>query len=109
MVGAAAGAGSVVTFAYAPSSAFPFCAAGAYGLGVALNHFFDRKGNSLASGLLTAALLTGGYVVGRTQSDITKVMQQEQGIAIKQTDGRTTSFQKQENGTYAPLEKRLDK
>ncbi|MDP1695156.1 MAG: hypothetical protein Q8L34_06480 [Candidatus Woesearchaeota archaeon] len=61
------------------------------------------------SGLLTAALLTGGYFLGRHQSSITNIIQQEQGIQIKQGNGRTTSYQRQADGAYIPLEDRLPK
>ena len=61
-----------------------------------------------ASGLFTAAILTGGYLVGRTRSDITAVLPQEQGITVHQADGRTTPFTKQTDGTYV-LEERLQK
>lgn len=117
VVGAAAGAGSVVTFAYAPSSTFPLCAAGAYGLGVALGlgdaflgRFFDRKGNSLASGLLTAALLAIGCGIGKERSTIRDLVEVSPAeIQVIQRNGTTRNYQKDASGNYHLLEARLSK
>ena len=62
----------------------------------------------IAYGFLTAVLLARGYVAGRTQSDITDVISQTQGLEIKQADGRTTPFTRQTDGTYL-LEQRVNK
>ncbi len=58
---------------------------------------------------MTSALLTGGYFIGEHQSNIATIVQQEQELAIKQVSGKTTSYQRQSDGTYSLLEDRLPK
>ena len=49
----------------------------------------------------------GGYLVGRDQTPIREIAPQK--LEIKQPDGTTTSFRRQVDGTYTPLEQRLPK
>lgn len=121
IAGAIVGAGATIACIYTPSaciytpSLIPYVAgagaAGVAGAAVAADcspQQAKRRRSFVGAGLLTAAVLTGGYFVGRSQSDVTNVLQQEQTIEVRQADGRITPFENQ-NGTYVPLERRVGK
>lgn len=63
----------------------------------------------LGAGLLATAFLAGGYFVGKDRSSISAVTPSGQGLTIQQKNGNIHIYQRNADGTYVPLERRLNK